>query len=129
VAPLKVSVPATKSVTTVKWLCSCNVNPVTLFGRGARSCSREDYYSGHFLRPPTDVSLFCPGGHLPDALVSGFPLPGRSSIAAYETPLTPNAIDSEGWTDRTEEIARDVLGELPTELRFARCARPVSADR
>jgi hypothetical protein len=76
VAPLKVSVPATKSVTTVKWLCSCNVNPVTLFGRGARSCSREDYYSGHFLRPPTDVSLFCPGGHLPDALVIRVSLAG-----------------------------------------------------
>ena len=29
-APLKVIVPATKSVTTVKWLCSCSVNPVTL---------------------------------------------------------------------------------------------------
>lgn len=32
---------------------------------------------------------------------------------------------SERWTDRTEEIARDVLGDLPSELRFASCARPV----
>jgi hypothetical protein len=32
---------------------------------------------------------------------------------------------SEGWTDRTVEIAREVLGELPVNLRFERCARPV----
>jgi hypothetical protein len=32
---------------------------------------------------------------------------------------------SEGWTDRTQELAREVLGELPSELRFERCARPL----
>ena len=31
---------------------------------------------------------------------------------------------SEGWTDRTKEIARDVLAGTPNELRFARCPRP-----
>jgi hypothetical protein len=31
---------------------------------------------------------------------------------------------AEAWTERTEEIARGVLGELPSELRFARCPRP-----
>src|SRR5215217_33837 len=43
---------------------------------------------GHFFRPPTDVSLFCPGGHLPEAVVSGLPFPGPSSIAANATPDT-----------------------------------------
>jgi hypothetical protein len=31
---------------------------------------------------------------------------------------------SEGWSARTIEIARGMLGELPTELRFERCIRP-----
>jgi len=30
IAPLSVTVPATKLVTTVMWLCSCSVKPVTL---------------------------------------------------------------------------------------------------
>ena len=42
---------------------------------------------GHFFRPPVDVSLFCPGGHLPDPEVtSGLPLPGPSSIWARAAP-------------------------------------------
>jgi hypothetical protein len=41
---------------------------------------------GHFFRPPTDVSLFCPGGHLPEAVVSGLPFPGPSFIAAKAKP-------------------------------------------
>lgn len=32
---------------------------------------------------------------------------------------------SEGWTDRTREVAREVLGDLPVELWFERCPRPV----
>src|SRR5215207_8814636 len=57
----------------------------------SRSQPSHDAYP-HFFRPPTDVSVFCPGGHLPVGLVSGLPLPGPSSIAAYETPLNAKAI-------------------------------------
>jgi hypothetical protein len=45
-------------------------------------------YYGHFFNPPGEVSLFCPAGHLPEALVSGLPLPLPSSIAANATPDT-----------------------------------------
>jgi hypothetical protein len=31
---------------------------------------------------------------------------------------------SDAWTDRTQEVASAVLGELPSELRFASCPRP-----
>jgi hypothetical protein len=41
---------------------------------------------GHFFRPPGDVSLFCPGAHLPVGLVSGLPLPGVTVCAANATP-------------------------------------------
>jgi hypothetical protein len=34
---------------------------------------------------------------------------------------------SDGWTDRTVRIAREVLGKLPSQLRFARSPRPVWA--
>jgi|SRR5215207_2939756 len=45
-------------------------------------------YYGHFFNPPGDVSLFCPGEHLPAPLRSGLPFPGPSSIAANATPDT-----------------------------------------
>src|ERR671921_780518 len=43
-------------------------------------------YDGHFFRPPGEVSLFCPGAHLPVGVVSGLPFPGPSFIAANATP-------------------------------------------
>jgi hypothetical protein len=47
---------------------------------------------GHFFRPPVEVSLFCPAGHLPDAFVSGFPAPGLGEMAAVATPLAASAM-------------------------------------
>jgi hypothetical protein len=49
-------------------------------------------YYGHFLSPPGDVSLFCPGEHLPDPFVSGLPAPGPLVIAADATPLAASAM-------------------------------------
>src|SRR4029453_2416625 len=47
---------------------------------------------GHFFSPPGEVSLFCPGEHLPVGFVSGFPLPGPTSTAATAEPLAANVI-------------------------------------
>ena len=52
--------------------------------------SRVPY--GHFFRPPVEVSLFCPAGHLPDAFVSGFPAPGPGEMGAVATPLAASAM-------------------------------------
>src|SRR5215211_7233145 len=48
--------------------------------------SRVPLGYGHFFRPPGEVSLFCPGAHLPVGVRSGLPLPGPSFIAANATP-------------------------------------------
>ena len=48
--------------------------------------SRVPLGYGHFFRPPGEVSLFCPGAHLPVGVVSGLPFPGPSFIAANATP-------------------------------------------
>jgi hypothetical protein len=48
--------------------------------------SRVPLGYGHFFRPPGEVSLFCPGGHLPEDVVAGLPLPGPSLIAAKARP-------------------------------------------
>src|SRR5215203_151943 len=50
--------------------------------------SRVPLGYGHFFRPPGEVSLFCPGGHFPEDVVAGLPLPGPSLIAANATPDT-----------------------------------------
>src|SRR5919112_5114188 len=50
--------------------------------------SRVPLTYGHFFRPPGEVSLFCPGAHLPVGVVSGLPFPGPSFIAANATPDT-----------------------------------------
>jgi hypothetical protein len=55
----------------------------------------------------------------------------RSKLGGLRTAaklLRPHGIllvtASEGWTEKTQEIALDVLGNLPCELRFASCPRP-----
>ena len=50
--------------------------------------SRVPLGYGHFFRPPGEVSLFCPGAHLPVGVVSGLPFPGPLFIAANATPDT-----------------------------------------
>ena len=51
-------------------------------------CVSLSYY-GHFFKPPTDVSVFCPGGHLPEpGAVSGLPLPGPSLTANAGAAIT-----------------------------------------
>jgi hypothetical protein len=50
--------------------------------------SRVPLGYGHFFRPPGEVSLFCPGAHLPEGVRSGLPFPGPSFIAAKATPDT-----------------------------------------
>src|SRR5829696_3484364 len=69
-------------------------------------------HQGHFFSPPTDVSLFCPGEHLPVGLVSGFPLPGPTSTAADATPLAANAI-----------------AVVSNAMRFFICFHPPSSSR
>ena len=57
-------------------------------GRGYKQprSSRVPLGYGHFFKPPGEVSLFCPGGHLPEDVVAGLPFPGPSLIAANATP-------------------------------------------
>src|SRR5919112_2998125 len=53
-----------------------------------RSLGRISYvpksYLVHFFWPPGDRSWFWPGGHLPEGVVVGFPLPLPSSSAAND---------------------------------------------
>src|SRR5215217_1145804 len=72
---------------------------------------------GHFFRPPTDVSLFCPGGHLPEAVVSGLPFPGPSWIAANAKPDMDmlSAITSAA----TNNVTRFLISSHPLSLTRA----------
>src|SRR5215208_5609354 len=63
-------------------------------------------YYGHFFKPPGEVSLFCPGAHLPVGVVSGLPLPGPSSIAAKAATL-PNDI-----------VSANISAAINNEIRF-----------
>jgi hypothetical protein len=49
---------------------------------------------GHFFRPPVEVSLFWPPGHLPDAFMSGLPFPGWSVMAAWPNGETTAIADT-----------------------------------
>src|SRR5829696_3734260 len=69
---------------------ACPGHAFLLIAARRAGCSTRHYE--HFLSPPTDVSLFWPGGHLPDGFVSGLPRPGPSSIAAYAVPLAASAM-------------------------------------
>jgi hypothetical protein len=79
--------------------------------------------SAHFFRPPFDVSVFCPGGHLPVGFLSGLPRPGPSSIAAYETPLKANAIADARATMRFFMLSH------PLSLHALRGARPRASTK
>ena len=65
-----------------------------------RPPSQSAGHYGHFFRPPGDVSLFCPGEHLPDPFVSGLPAPLPSLIAADATPLAARAMHDASTTMR-----------------------------
>ena len=54
--------------------------------------SRVPLGYGHFFRPPGEVSLFCPGAHLPEGVRSGLPFPGPSFIAANATSAATNNV-------------------------------------
>ena len=70
---------------------------------------------GHFFRPPGEVSLFCPGAHLPVGVVSGLPLPGPSSIAAKAATL-PNDIVSAIISAATNNVMRFLIFSPPFTL-------------
>src|SRR5437763_15620199 len=53
---------------------------------------RSEVRYEHFLRPPGDVLVFWPGGHLPVGFVCGLPLPGPTVIDADATPLAASTI-------------------------------------
>jgi hypothetical protein len=76
--------------------------------------SRVPLGYGHFFRPPGEVSLFCPGAHLPEGVRSGLPLPGPSFIAANATP--DNDMLSAITTAAINNIMRFLIPSHPLSL-------------
>src|SRR5207248_7933653 len=65
----------------------------------------------HFFRPPGEVSLFCPDGHLPDGFVCGLPLPGPTVIAAAATP-----VDAASANTDTSSAMRFFIGQTSLSM-------------
>src|SRR5215217_4133946 len=75
--------------------------------------SRVPLCYGHFFRPPGEVSLFCPGAHLPVGVRSGLPFPGPSFIAANATP-------------DTDMLSAIMSAAINNVMRFLICSHPLS---
>jgi hypothetical protein len=67
-----------------------------------------------------DVSLFCPPGHLPEAFVSGLPLPGPSLIAPSDPGTTTEVAIS-------MRLARSTAAPIRTLIRTLLMSPPFLA--